>query len=118
MGEFQGHNVKSLTERMAEEQRKVPQTEGMQRLSIASLLVVPLSLSIFCFAPTSFSIMISVLILLVPFGFRSCCMTVRPFQKLGYIPNLYELFYFVFQGLTIFCVVTVTVMISAIFGPV
>jgi len=30
VGEFQGHNVKSLTERMAEEQRKVPQTEGMQ----------------------------------------------------------------------------------------
>lgn len=67
------------------------------RLSLASLLVVPLSPSIICFVPSFFNIMISMLVLLVSF-------------------SLYEFFYFVFQGPSIFCIVRVIMMVSVVFG--
>lgn len=53
------------------------------RLTFASLLVMPLSPSIFYFIPPSIDIMIFVLVVLVPSGSRSCWVIVRLLHKLG-----------------------------------
>jgi len=45
---------------------------------------------------SSTRIVVFVVILLVSSGPHYCCMIVRPFHKLGYIPSPHELFYFVF----------------------
>ena len=90
----------------------------LQTLLVAPLLVVSLSSSIFYFVPCFVCVVITMLILLVSFGSRSWCMTAWPLHELGWIPSLYELFCFVFQGPTIFCVVTIIVMVTAIFGLV
>ena len=85
-------------------------------LTFVSLLVMPLSSSFFYFVPPSISIMTSVLVLLV--SSRSCSywVTVKSLHKLGQISNLNEFFNFIFQSPKILCIVTITTMVSMVFG--
>lgn len=53
------------------------------RLSFMSLLVMPLSPSIFCFVPSSIGIVIFVLVLLMSFGSCSYWVIVKPLYELG-----------------------------------
>ena len=55
----------------------------MRRLSLVSLRVVSLSSSIFCSVSSFAGIVITVVLLLVSFGSRSCCVTLWPLHELG-----------------------------------
>ena len=88
------------------------------RLSITSWLIVSLSSLIFYSISSSVYVITPMMLLLVFSGSLSCLVVVQPFNELGWVSSLYELFYFVLHGPKVLCVMIDTVMVSIVFGQV
>ena len=81
-------------------------------------LIISLSSLISYSISSCFHVVIPMLLFLVFSGSCFCLVVVRPINKLGQVPSLYELLYFVLQGLIVFYDMTDDAMVSTIFGHV